>query len=123
MYPIFFETCQCVLLHVALTRLYRIPRPHSPSPFPIPRPHSPFLVPQKSVRDWSGILWERDLGAGTGFGSGNFGAGGSEQRYSGKPDGVAGTPKSFFLCQIKSAFKHIFSLFFFKKRINTIFVF
>ena len=84
MYPVFFETCQCVLLHVALTRLYRIPRPHSPSPFPIPRPHSPFLVPQKSVRDWSGILWERefwsgsgiwererDLGAGAGFGSGS----------------------------------------------------
>ena len=29
-----------------------------------------------SVRDWSGILCER-----------------SEQRYSGKPDGFAGTPK------------------------------
>ncbi|MBR2051490.1 MAG: hypothetical protein IJ961_03340 [Bacteroidales bacterium] len=32
------------------------------------------------VRDWSGILWERSLR--------------SEQRYSGKPDGVAGTHKS-----------------------------
>ena len=72
----------------------------------------------------AGILERgRDLGAGTGFGYGNFGAGGSEQRYSGKPDGVAGTPKSFFLCQIKSAFKHIFSLFFLQKKINTIFVF
>ena len=79
MYPVFFETCQCVLLHVALTRLYRIPRPHSPFPVPVPCPISRF---QKSVRDWSGILWERhplgagilererDLGAGTGFGSG-----------------------------------------------------
>ena len=41
-------------------------------------------------------IWERDLGAGagagTGFGSG-CGWGGSEQRYSGKPDGAAGTPK------------------------------
>ena len=31
------------------------------------------------VRDWSGILCERSLR--------------SEQRYSGKPDGVAGTPR------------------------------
>ena len=77
----------------------------SPFPFGVSRP-------PKSVRDWSGILcelfgsglWgrERDFRAGTGFGSGNgiwererdLGAGGSEQRYSGKPDGVAGTPKS-----------------------------
>ena len=34
----------------------------------------------ESVRDWSGILCECSLR--------------SEQRYSGKPDGVAGTPKS-----------------------------
>ena len=65
-----------------------------PFPFGVSRP-------PKSVRDWSGILcelfgsglWgrERDFRAGAGFGSG---WGLSEQRYSGKPDGVAGTPKS-----------------------------
>ena len=81
MLHVYFETCQCVLLHVALTRLYRISR--SRSVFPV----------AQSVRDWSGILCEL-------FGSGilvrerDLGAGGSEQRYSGKPDGVAGTPKS-----------------------------
>ena len=31
-------------------------------------------------------IWERGTGAGMGFGSGE-----SEQRYSGKPDGFAGT--------------------------------
>ena len=54
------------------------------------------------VRDWSGILCEpcgsgeREMGAGSGKwerGAGN-GSGDSEQRYSGKPDGVDGTPKS-----------------------------
>ena len=56
------------------------------------------------VRDWSGILWERGFGNGErGFGNGGRGTGmgigivlGSEesdQRYSGKPDGFAGTPK------------------------------
>ena len=83
--------------------------------FPVPVPIS---RPPKSVRDWSGILCERDSGAGfgsgmwgrerdfragAGFGSGcgngilererDLGAGLSEQRYSGKPDGAAGTPK------------------------------
>ena len=47
---------------------------------------------------------ERDFSAGTGFGNGDgiwererdleTGAGESEQRYSGKPDGFAGTPKN-----------------------------
>ena len=58
------------------------------------------------VRDWSGILWKqgfgsRDLGTGTGIWERGTGMGigivlGSEesdQRYSGKPDGFAGTPK------------------------------
>ena len=55
------------------------------------------LVTQKSVRDWSGILCEpcgEENGSGEwkwGMGNGN-GSGESEQRYSGKPDGVAGTP-------------------------------
>ncbi len=52
------------------------------------------------VRDWSGILCEPcgngdgngDWGRGRGREMGN-GSGESEQRYSGKPDGVAGTPK------------------------------
>jgi len=33
--------------------------------------------------------WEREWGMGNGSGNGN-----GEQRYSGKPDGVAGTPKN-----------------------------
>ena len=50
-----------------------------------------------SVRDWSGILCEllreRDSGTGAGFENGILERGKiSEQRYSGKPDGVAGTP-------------------------------
>ena len=59
------------------------------------------------VRDWSGILceffgsgiWVRGRDLGTGFGdvacrvNGMRDAGESEQRYSGKPDGFAGTPK------------------------------
>ena len=49
-----------------------------------------------SVRDWSGILcelmgkWERGREP---VGKIEFGSGKSEQRYSGKPDGVAGTPR------------------------------
>ena len=98
MLHVYFETCQCVLLHVALTRLYRIS---------CSRSH--FLSPKKALGigaasfasfsgagcgDGSGIwerVRERDFRAGTGFGSG---WGLSEQRYSGKPDGAAGTPKS-----------------------------
>ena len=89
---LYFETCQCVSLHVALTRLYRISR--SRSVFP---------VPQKALgigaASFASGIRERDLGAGCGDGSGilererDLGAGGSEQRYSGKPDGIAGTPK------------------------------
>ena len=37
------------------------------------------------VRDWSGILLETEAGDG--------GGSEGEKRYSGKPDGVAGTPK------------------------------
>ena len=87
---LYFETCQCVLLYVALTRLYRIPR--SRSVFP---------VPQKALgigaASFASGIRERDSGAGAGTGilvrERDLGAGGSEQRYSGKPDGAAGTPK------------------------------
>ena len=44
----------------------------------VPSPREAFVLWQPlSVRDWSGILLER-----------------SGKRYSGKPDGAAGTPKT-----------------------------
>ena len=87
---LYFETCQCVSLHVALTRLYRIPR--SRSVFPVPQ--KALGIGAASFASFSGAgcgdgIWERDLGAG-----------GSEQRYSGKPDGVAGTPKTMYNLQL-----------------------
>ena len=46
-----------------------------PSPYQVRENHL-FYGSRQSVRDWSGILLER-----------------SGKRYSGKPDGFAGTPK------------------------------
>ena len=53
---LFFETCQCVLWHVALTRLYG---------------NDSFFT--RCVRDWSGILCERSWELG--FGNGDLGLG------------------------------------------------
>ena len=47
-----------------------------PSPYQVRDKHL-FYGSLQSVRDWSGILLER-----------------SGKRYSGKPDGAAGTPKT-----------------------------
>ena len=59
-----------------------------------------FVFGSVCVRDWSGILcepcgkWERELGAGNGNGEWEMGngSGESEQRYSGKPDGLPERP-------------------------------
>ena len=61
----------------------------------VPSSREAFILWQPPcVRDWSGILLELFLGNGDVNGNGNWiWERGCEQRYSGKPDGAAGTPQ------------------------------